>query len=71
VRALVKDPPLLVLDEPFQGLDEQMMRKARRWLETHLRPEQTLIFVSHYRKEIPRTVHRVLELEAGRVVGRG
>jgi molybdate transport system ATP-binding protein len=68
VRALVKDPPLVVLDEPFQGLDERLMRKARHWLEERLRPEQTLIFVSHYPKEIPQTVRSFLHLDAGRIV---
>jgi molybdate transport system ATP-binding protein len=67
IRALVKDPPLLVLDEPFQGLDERLMRKARHWLEDQLSPEQTLILVSHQQNEIPRTVQRVLRLDAGRV----
>jgi molybdate transport system ATP-binding protein len=68
VRALVKDPPLLVLDEPFQGLDALLVRKARRWLDERLRPEQTVIFVSHYQDEIPHTVNRLLRLDSGRVV---
>ena len=63
IRALVKNPPLLVLDEPFQGLDERLVQQGRRWLEERLRPEQTLIFVSHDRTEIPRTVNRFLRLE--------
>ena len=33
-----------------------------------LGPEQTLIFVSHYPEEIPQSVHRFLQLDAGRVV---
>jgi len=68
VRALVKRPPLLVLDEPFQGLDEAAIGRARGWLDARLEPHQTLLFVSHYADEVPRTVTRRLRLEAGRVV---
>ena len=68
LRALVKDPPLLVLDEPFQGLDERQIERGRRWLDQRLRPEQTVIFVTHYPQEIPPTVHRLLRLDGGRVV---
>ncbi|MFL5341347.1 MAG: ATP-binding cassette domain-containing protein [Gemmataceae bacterium] len=68
VRALVKSPPLLILDEPFQGLDRDAIGLARRWLDSHLRPDQTLLFVSHYADEIPTGVSRRLNLESGRVV---
>jgi molybdate transport system ATP-binding protein len=68
IRAFVKDPPLLVLDEPFQGLDEHFMRKGRHWLDFQLRPEQTMIFVTHQRQEIPQTVHGFLHLDSGQVV---
>jgi molybdate transport system ATP-binding protein len=68
IRALVKRPPLLVLDEPFQGLDAAFIRRARNWLDRRLDPEQTLLFVSHYAGEIPQTVRGRLRLEAGRVV---
>jgi molybdate transport system ATP-binding protein len=67
VRALVKGPPLLILDEPFQGLDGEAAGRARAWLDRRLRPEQTLLFVSHVAEDIPRTVTRRLRLEAGRV----
>jgi molybdate transport system ATP-binding protein len=68
IRALVKDPPLLVLDEPFQALDADMIRRARDYLDNRLRPGQTLLFVTHFSAEIPRTVNRRLRLEEGRVV---
>jgi molybdate transport system ATP-binding protein len=68
IRALVKDPDVLILDEPFQGLDERMIHRASAWVDHNLRPQQTVIFVSHYEDEIPRTVARQLWLEQGRVV---
>lgn len=68
VRALVKAPPLLILDEPFQGLDVAAVRRARAWLDQRLRPDQTLLFVSHVAEEIPATVTQRLCLREGRVV---
>jgi molybdate transport system ATP-binding protein len=68
VRALVKQPPLMILDEPFQGLDRAKTERARDWLDARLRPEQTLIVVTHDAAEIPRTVSHELRLDDGRIV---
>ena len=64
VRALVKRPQLLILDEPFQALDSATMRHARDWLDRNLADEQTLLFVSHHEEELPRTIEKRLELSA-------
>jgi molybdate transport system ATP-binding protein len=69
LRALVKQPPLLFLDEPFQGLDRVMIERLKKWLDTCLTPEQTLIFVTHYEGEIPTCVTRRLLLNLGTVIG--
>ena len=68
LRALVKSPRLLILDEPFQGLDRERIAFARDWLDANLRPEQALLFVTHHENEIPRTVDRRLRLDGGRIV---
>jgi molybdate transport system ATP-binding protein len=68
VRALVKRPPLVILDEPFQGLDAATVERLRGWLDEFLNVDQTLIFVSHHPDEIPRTVSHRLRLSEGRVV---
>ena len=66
VRALVKRPPLVILDEPFQGLDAATVDRIRGWLDAHLGDDQTLLFVSHHPDEMPRTVTRHLRLCDGR-----
>jgi molybdate transport system ATP-binding protein len=47
LRAFVKKPPLLILDEPFQGMEEVMVTKAREYLETEITDEQAVVMVTH------------------------
>ena len=68
-RAVVKRPPLVILDEPFQGLDADTVGRLRDWLDAALGPDQTLLFVSHLPAELPRTIAHTLRLENGQVVG--
>lgn len=63
-RALVKNPPLLILDEPCQGLDEQQVTDFVALVdELCSQSNKTLIYVSHYENEIPRCVDKVMLLE--------
>jgi molybdate transport system ATP-binding protein len=67
LRALVKRPPLVILDEPFQGFDAALVERGRAWLDRELGADQTLLFVTHDLRELPNCVDRVLRLEAGRI----
>jgi molybdate transport system ATP-binding protein len=48
MRAFVKRPPLLILDEPYQGMDEEMINRAREYLETEVDLKQAVIMVTHF-----------------------
>lgn len=62
-RAFVKDPSLLILDEPFHGLDPTNRRRVLDVIEAFsCRRGKTLIVVSHYMSEIPACVDKVLDL---------
>ncbi|MCF0058194.1 ATP-binding cassette domain-containing protein [Dyadobacter sp. CY356] len=68
-RALVKNPPLLILDEPCQGLDTISIEYFKSVVDAICdTPERTLIYVSHYLNEIPSCVTKFLKLEKGYVV---
>lgn len=68
-RALVKSPPLLILDEPCQGLDSQQTAKFKNTIDLICgSTSTTLIYVSHYNKDIPSCITHHLKLEAGRKV---
>lgn len=64
VRAFVKDPDLLILDEPLHGLDDRGRRLVLSLIEAFCaRPDKTLIFVSHYREEWPQCIDHELFLK--------
>lgn len=53
-RAFVKDPDLLLLDEPFHGLDNELQLMVKDIIETFCRRRgKTLIMVTHYQEELP------------------
>ncbi len=56
-RAFVKNPPLLILDEPCQGLDQEQVNLLKRVIDEFAASTgMTLIFVSHYAEDVPNCV---------------
>ncbi|BFZ58439.1 hypothetical protein PYCC9005_005501 [Savitreella phatthalungensis] len=68
LRALVKKPDLLVLDEPFAGMDAPQIDLAHKFIDHELHPDTALVFVTHHIDEVPKSVDRVLRLDGGCVV---
>lgn len=62
IRSLVKNAPLLIMDEPFQGLDKGFQFRCLELLEAYCHADRTLIYVSHYEEEIPGFVNRRFNL---------
>ena len=62
VRALVKHPTLLILDEPLQGLDPLNRQLIRRFVDVLIGEGETqLLFVSHHAEDAPACITHRLE----------
>ena len=69
--ALLKDPDLLMLDEPANGLDPAGMREVRQLLRQLADDGRTVFVSSHILAEIESTCDRVAILAKGRLVTHG
>jgi ABC-2 type transport system ATP-binding protein len=69
--ALLKDPELLILDEPANGLDPAGMREVRHLLRRMADEGRTVFVSSHILAEIESTCDRVAILADGRCVAQG
>lgn len=63
-RAFVKDPELLILDEPLHGLDNINRQLVKDIINTFCRRRnKTMIMVTHYQEELPSCIDHKLWLE--------
>jgi molybdate transport system ATP-binding protein len=70
-RALVKDPLLLILDEPCQGLDARNRARVRQVVDAvGSRIDTSVIYVTHNVDELPGIITHVLRLKQGKIASR-
>jgi iron complex transport system ATP-binding protein len=70
-RALVHDPEMLLLDEPYSSLDIAARHSFTRSLRDLAARGHAIILVTHELSEIPPEIDRVLLMKEGRIVADG
>ena len=69
--ALVHDPPVLVLDEPFNGMDPRQRLHMFELLRQMASEGRTVLLSSHILEEVERMAESVLVIYAGRLAASG
>jgi ABC-2 type transport system ATP-binding protein len=70
-QALLGDPPVLVLDEPANGLDPAGIAWLRHFLRTLAGEGRTVLVSSHVLSEVQQTVDDIVVIARGRLVRQG
>jgi ABC-2 type transport system ATP-binding protein len=69
-QALVHDPPVLILDEPTEGLDPKQILEVRQLIRS-MAGHRTIILCSHILPEVQMTCERVVIINRGRTIAEG
>ncbi len=69
-RALVHDPPILMLDEPTIGLDPQFSIEIRKFIKETLNKElgKTILLTTHYMNEADYLCDRIALMDKGKII---
>ncbi|MBW2411926.1 MAG: ATP-binding cassette domain-containing protein, partial [Deltaproteobacteria bacterium] len=70
-RALVRSPHLLILDEPFDGLDADARRQLAEMINGLMDADRQIILVTHRLDEMPPKITHFMGLKAGTVFFQG
>lgn len=66
-QALMEEPSLLVLDEPFNGLDKQSLNEMRSLIKNYITPQRTILMASHNPEDIDMLCDTVCQIDGGRL----
>ena len=69
--ALIKEPELLILDEPTNGLDPQGMLEMRNLIKDLGRADRSVLLSSHLLNEVQQVCDRVGVIQSGRMIAQG
>ncbi|MBO5260777.1 MAG: ABC transporter ATP-binding protein [Coprococcus sp.] len=67
-QAIMEKPQVLILDEPFNGLDKAGVESISKVIDEYIHGERMLIITSHHEEDINKLCNTVLEIDGGKLI---
>lgn len=67
-QAIMEDPNILILDEPFNGLDKNGCEEISTLLEEYKKQGKTILLTSHNDEDIKRLCDKTFEMDKGEII---
>lgn len=67
-QAIMENPQILILDEPFNGLDKEGVQEIRRLIIELKRTGKTIFLVSHNSEDVEVLADEVYEMDGGKLL---
>ncbi len=66
-QVLMEDPDIMILDEPFNGVEKETTEKIRKVLKEEKKKGKIIILASHIKEDIEELADVVYEIDAGKI----
>ena len=66
-QAIIEDPEIIILDEPFNGLDKQGVIEIRQFLLSLKQQNKTILLSLHNEQDIEILCDTVIEMDHGKI----
>jgi len=65
-QVLMEDPKIIILDEPFNGIEEESAQKLRLLLKK-IKKDKIIIIATHYKEDLENIVDEIYKVENGKI----
>lgn len=66
-QAIMEDPSILILDEPFNGIEEKTVEKITKFLKEEAKNGKTIIFSTHIKEDLENLADIIYKIDNGTI----
>lgn len=67
-QVFMEDPKIMILDEPFNGVENKTAEKLRDYLKEEKKKDKIIIIATHIKDDIEKLADEVYEFDAGNII---